>query len=37
MSYARRVFKNVWDSGRRELPIWSKKFIIKELERIKGQ
>lgn len=26
-----------WDSGRREPPIWAKKLIIKELERMKGQ
>ncbi len=26
-----------WDSGRREPPIWAKKMIIKELERMKGQ
>lgn len=25
-----------WDSGRREPPIWAKKLIIKELERLKG-
>lgn len=26
-----------WDSGRREPPVWAKKLIIKELERMKGQ
>lgn len=26
-----------WDSGRREPPIWAKKLIIKELERMKGR
>jgi putative transcriptional regulator len=26
-----------WDSGRREPPLWAKKLIIKELERMKGQ
>jgi DNA-binding transcriptional regulator YiaG len=26
-----------WDSGRREPPVWAKKLIIKELERMKEQ
>lgn len=26
-----------WDSGRREPPVWVKKLIIKELERMKGK
>lgn len=26
-----------WDSGRRTPPEWTKKLIIKELERMKGQ